>query len=227
MSGPEENLSASVRPYRLSDRADLFRIAADTAFFGEPVERYMEDRRIFNDFFYAYYTDVEMSYCWIAEREGRPVGFLAGCLDTRARAGRFTRLVLPGLVLAVVRGKYHFGPLTRHYLLRWGGAALRGEIPHADPKVYPAHLHINVDANARGHGLGRGLINTFLHQLKELGVPGVHLETTSLNIAACRLYESFGFRLLDARRTRMWTGIIDGPVENRCYGLLLAEAHKQ
>jgi ribosomal protein S18 acetylase RimI-like enzyme len=224
MSSLDANVAGLIRPYRPSDRTDLLRIAADTAFFGEPVERYMEDRRIFNDFFYAYYTDVEPAYCWIAEADGRVAGFLAGCLDTRARAGRFVRYILPGLLQSLARGKYRFGPLTRNYLSRWAVAVLRSEIPHVDLSTYPAHLHINVDETVRGHGFGRRLMNTFLHQLQELQVPGVHLETTSLNVAACRLYESVGFILLDARLTHMWSGMVDEPVENRCYGLLLAEA---
>jgi hypothetical protein len=66
-------------------------------------------------------------------------------------------------------------------------------------------------------------MNAYLDQLRSQHVPGVHLMTTSLNEAACRLYENAGFRLVDARPTRMWEGIIDGDVEDRCYGLLLKE----
>ena len=40
-----------VRRYKPQDREDIFRIAADTAFFGEPVETLLEDRRVFCDAF--------------------------------------------------------------------------------------------------------------------------------------------------------------------------------
>ena len=61
-----------------------------------------------------------------------------------------------------------------------------------------------------------------IEQLRALDISGVHLSTTSLNAAACRLYESMGFRLLSACPTRMWAGLVKGPVEERLYGMRLA-----
>jgi RimJ/RimL family protein N-acetyltransferase len=58
-----------------------------------------------------------------------------------------------------------------------------------------------------------------LNQLLALGLPGVHLNTTSQNVAACQLYERMGFRLLDTRPTRLCRRFFDYPVENRLYGL--------
>lgn len=210
-----------IRPFRPSDRDDLLRIGADTAFFGAPIEKYMEDRRIFNDFFYAYYTDVEPQYTWVADTDGKVVGFLTGCADVRKKYARWLRHIFPGFMARLLHGYYHFGPLTRHYLGTLLAAGFHGEAPHLDLKRYPAHLHINVDAGWRGHGLGRQLMDAYLNQLRSLNVRGVHLETTSMNEVACRLYEKVGFRLLDARPTQMWIGIIDHPVENRAYGLSL------
>jgi len=223
MSGPDINSEIAIRLYRPADRADVLRIGADTAFFGAPIEKYMEDRQIFSDGFYSYYTDVEPGFCWVADAGGKVSGFLTGCLDSRTKAGRYIQHILPGLLKSLVRGQYHFGSRMWDYLRRLLGAGFRSEVPHVDFRVYPAHLHINVDASYRGHGLGRRLMNAYLGQLRSFHVPGVHLMTTSLNEAACKLYESVGFRLVDARPTRMWVGIIDGYVEDRCYGLLLKE----
>lgn len=39
--------SIEIRPFQQTDRDALLKIAADTAFFGDPVEHFMEDRRIF------------------------------------------------------------------------------------------------------------------------------------------------------------------------------------
>jgi ribosomal protein S18 acetylase RimI-like enzyme len=224
MSSLPRKAPGIIRPYDPSDRPGLFRIAADTAFFGEPLERYMEDRRLFNDAFYAYYTDAEPACCWIAEADRQVVGFLTGCLNSKAQAGRYIRLVLPGLLTALARGKYSFGPLTTKYIRKLVGAALRGEIPRVDTRIYPAHLHINVDVAYRRRGLGNKLMNSYLAQLRSLRIPGVHLETTSLNEAACRLYERLGFRVVSAHSTRMWSWIVEGPVELRCYGLRLTNA---
>ena len=64
-------------------------------------------------------------------------------------------------------------------------------------------------------------MTAYLDQLSDMGVPGVFLDTTDINAAACKLYESLGFMLLDKRQTSVWKDIIPGSVENRCYGLRL------
>jgi GNAT superfamily N-acetyltransferase len=43
--------------------------------------------------------------------------------------------------------------------------------------AFPAHLHINLTENARGHGTGRALIDTFCRHAARLGAPGVHVVT--------------------------------------------------
>jgi GNAT superfamily N-acetyltransferase len=43
---------------------------------------------------------------------------------------------------------------------------------------YPAQLHINIDANWRGRGIGAGLVGAFLELAGESGAPGVHAITT-------------------------------------------------
>jgi len=210
-----------VRPYDPADRAAVHRIAADTAFFGEPVEAFWEDRRLFCDVFISYYTDMEPEHGWVACADEEVVGFLMGCLNTATQRRRVVQAILPGVVWRALRGRYRFGEFTWRYVAVLTRASLRGEFAHVDLAIYPAHLHINVDACWRGRGLGYRLIEAYLGQLRQLGVPGVHVITTSMNEAACRLYTSVGFRLLDVRPTRIWAHLVDRPVENRSYGLRL------
>jgi len=210
----------TVRPYTQADRGSVHRIAADTAFFGDPVETFLDDRRAFCDAFPTYYTDLEPEHAWVACAEGEVVGFLLGCVDTDQQRSWF-RKALPGMLGRAVRGAYRIGKRTLHYTAQIAQTALRGEFTHVDLASYPAHLHINLEACSRGLGLGRRLIETYLGQLRQLGVPGVHLETTSQNQAACHLYQKAGFKLLDARPTRLWRQYVPVPVENRCYGLKL------
>ena len=210
-----------IRPYQPKDRESVFCIAADTAFFGAPIEAYMEDRNVFLDAFYAYYTDIEPEHAWVACADDVVVGFLTGCVDAIVHRRKFQRYTLPRFIGKLLRGKYRFGRRSYGYLAGLMGGLLLGELPHVDLENYPAHLHINVDSAWRGRGLGQRLMETYLQQLRELGVQGVYLETTSLNEAACRLYEKMGFRLLDARPDRFWAKWFGHPVEDRCYGLKL------
>jgi len=64
-------------------------------------------------------------------------------------------------------------------------------------------------------------MKVYLDQLSYLRVPGVHLGTSSENIAACQLYEKLGFQLLEEKPSIMWEGIVDHPVISRAYGLNL------
>lgn len=208
-----------IRPFQPADREALLQIGADTAFFGAPIEKYMEDRRIFMDSFYAYYTDQEPEHAWVACDGEQVVGFLTGCTDTRWHDHIMRQRILPAVLWRALRGKYRVGPKTWRYARAAANAALRGEIPGPDLSRYPAHLHINLLPDWRGFGLGRRLIEAYLHQLREQHVPGVFLQTTSMNAIAVKLYEKVGFCLLGSRQTRMYEHLIDTPVENRCYGL--------
>jgi ribosomal protein S18 acetylase RimI-like enzyme len=214
-------MTAIVRLFRSGDREALLQIGAETAFFGAPIEKYMEDRRIFMDAFYSYYTDCEPEHAWVADDEGQIAGFLTGCVDTHRHDRIWARKILPAAMWKFLTGKYHTGPKLWQYVRAMLKAARHGHIPGADLSLYPAHLHINLLPAWRGQGLGRGLIEAYLNQLRSLGVKGVHLQTTSYNVAACHLYERVGFQILEHRPTKMYAHLVDEPVEALCYGMRL------
>jgi ribosomal protein S18 acetylase RimI-like enzyme len=177
-----------IRPYQPADREAVFRIGADTTFFGAPTEAYLEDRNVFLDAFYAYYTNLEPEHAWVACADGEVVGFLAGCVDTRLHDRKLLRVIIPRLAGNLLYGKYHFGKRSWHYFSGMLGGLLRREFTCVDLDAFPAHLHINVESAWRGYKLGLRLMEAYLRQLRELGIPGVSLDTTSLNEVACRLY---------------------------------------
>ena len=59
-------------------------------------------------------------------------------------------------------------------------------------RLYPAQLHINLDASWRSRGIGQRLIAAFIAEAAAAGAPGVHLVTgaASRNIS---FYERAGF----------------------------------
>ena len=203
------------------DRDTVLSISAEAGFFGQPVESILDDRSIFCDLQYRYYVDLEPGHAWVAEVQGRVVGAIVGTADTRAMRGQWLRRVLPGFVWRAITCRYRLGRRSVRRLVPHVLSALRSEAPRVDLTAYPAQLHINVSAEERGRGLGRGLMEAFLAQLRQEGSPGVHLRTTNLNVAACGLYSSMGFVLMAERRTREWEDVIPGPAFNRVYGLRL------
>lgn len=219
----EETLAQPhIRPYRPEDRISVFRIAADTAFFGGPIEAYLEDRRLFLDAFYRYYTDFEPGSAWVAVAGEEVVGFLTGCLDTNRQQAVLRNKLAPDLLWGVLNRRYRLGKMGWRYVRRLALGMIRDEFPHVDLREYPAHLHINVDRSWRGLGLGKSLMAAYLRQLRQSGVPGVHLFTSSQNTTACLLYQRLGFHLVDTRSTRLWEGLVPEGVENRAYALKLA-----
>jgi ribosomal protein S18 acetylase RimI-like enzyme len=211
----------TIRPYAPPDRQVVFRLAADTAFFGAPLEIYLDDRQLFCDIFYRYYTDLESEHGWVACAGDQVVGFLMGCVDTTIQGRLWLNKILPGTLLGLVQGKYLLGERTWRYTWRLAGGAMRGESLHVDTVQYPAHLHINIAAAWRRQGLGERLIEAFLKQLRQLESPGVHLKTTSLNMAAGKLYEKMGFQVVAQHASQQWSGLAPGKVSNLCYALKL------
>jgi ribosomal protein S18 acetylase RimI-like enzyme len=210
-------MTLSVRLFQQEDRRALLTIGSETAFFGAPIEAFLEDRKVFEDAFFSYYTDYEPEHAWSACDHDQVVGFLTGCPDTRRHDRYFQKKILPEVIWKWIRGKYHLGRKTIRYALAILKAGLHREFAAADLQMYPAHLHINLLPAWRGKGLGRSLMDHYLNQLQMEGITGVHLTTTSYNTAACRLYESEGFQLIDERRTEMYAHLVSQPISTRCY----------
>jgi ribosomal protein S18 acetylase RimI-like enzyme len=55
--------------------------------------------------------------------------------------------------------------------------------------------NIAVDSKFRRQGAGRALMERAIAWAKEKGFPGIMLETQNNNVAACKFYESCGFKL--------------------------------
>jgi len=211
----------SIRHYRNSDQAAVFEISADTAFFGEPVEAYLEDRKLYWEAFAKYYIVYEAPFVWVADNSQQVIGFLLGSVDTNKQSKHWRRYILSKVLLHALSGRYRLGPRTASFAIGMLSGLIRGEEPKVDLSKYPAHLQIDVRQGYRGMGVGRQLIEAFLEQLRQLDVAGLHLETTSHNVAACHLYEKIGFQILGNCLNRYWTKMLGTAVENRSYGLRL------
>jgi GNAT superfamily N-acetyltransferase len=61
-----------------------------------------------------------------------------------------------------------------------------------DDARWPAHLHINVAARARGIGAADGLMERWFDRLRAAGSPGCYLQTLVENTRAVRFFERMG-----------------------------------
>jgi GNAT superfamily N-acetyltransferase len=186
-----------VRGYRPEDRDAVRYICCETGFMGEPQEVFFEGRDVFADMWSSYWTDYEPESCFVAEVESRVVAYLLGCKDTDRYERVFAGEIGPRLFRKALRQGIFFKRKNLVYLARVVQGHLRGEfrIPMKKIKAeYPAHLHNNIaDPWLRGKGIGKAVMNAYLDYLREQGIKGVHLGTTSYNKQAVPFYKSCGF----------------------------------
>ena len=200
-----------VRPFEARDRQRIRQICCDTADKGEPVEHFFPDRETFADLLTRYYTDDEPGSTWVAEQDGKVVGYLTGCLNTRRYWRAMLWRVIPQtLIKGIFRGAF-FYPQT--WKLFCSGAKIffrggfRKEVPLGQ---YPAHLHVNVTTASRGHHAGERLIQRFIEQAKRQGAQGIHLVTREDNLGARQFFERNGFS--EISRHAGWLRLREAPL---------------
>ena len=201
----------TIRPYQRRDRQDVRRISGDTANLGKPLETFFRDREVLIDLLMDYYLDYEPESCWVAEQEGKAVGYLCGCLHPTHYRFIMIFYILPKtLGRALWRGVF-CQPETWRLLgaaatTFWKGGYFKG-IPFDQ---YPVHLHINLQMEFRNQRIGPRLMEHFLNQVKAAGRPGVHAVTREQNKRACRFFEKMGFTVLS--RHHLVVPAPEGPI---------------
>lgn len=181
-----------VRAFRAEDReelSELFRYAGEGAPTGSLWGHPESEAQIYLD----PYMEREPESLFVAQLDGRLVGYLTGCLDTASFPGEGARMAA-----AIREHRVVFRRGARSFFLRAAldGARIRlrrepsaGEF--TDPR-WPAHLHLNVAATARGTGAAQALMRCWLDRVEEAGVPGCHLQTLVENTRAVRFFERSG-----------------------------------
>ena len=184
-----------IRPFAEADRAALLALFA-RAGEGAPGGELWGHVPSVRDIYLTAYLDLEPRSVFVAEFDGRLVGYLAGSLDSASfpseherlsRAIREHRLWLRPSAIRFFARERLFSIAAR---LR-GDRADLGEL--VDPR-WPAHLHIDVAAEARGTGAAQQLMRRWLAHVDAAGVPGCYLQTLAENTRAVRFFERMGFR---------------------------------
>lgn len=203
------NTTVVIRPYAPRDRDALRIIACDTAAGGKPVECFVRDREVVADCLTRYYTDYEPQAVWTAECEGRVIGYLTGCLDTRRYQRIMRGRIVPKAALTgLLHGAWLSGQAWRLLgagLMMWlGGGFRRREFV----RDYPAHLHLNIQEGFRRQQVGQRLIERFCAQAKAAGCSGVHVGVREDNEPARHFFERRGFIVM----SRQAVIVVDGRV---------------
>ncbi len=165
-----------VRLYRPEDAEAIRRISCETALYGQPMDVLFQGRPLISEALIGYYADFEPEALFVAESEGRAVGYLTGCLDTRRFESFFVRHIFPRLLWICLKEGYWLKP-SFWWLVGAGGKAA-GRWSRVRDRVlirYPAHCHLNLDAGFRHAGTGSALLKAFFDYMAAHGVRGIHI----------------------------------------------------
>ncbi len=178
-----------IRPYRPSDRPDVYDICVRTADAGGDARGLYSSDALVPDVYAGPYVDYAPELVSIvADASDRAVGYLIGVADTADFARWHRQNWLPGFT------ERYAGPPADAEEARVIAAGLHPEnMLIAELDAYPAHLHIDLLPVAQGQGLGRVLIDGLLGSLRDRGVPGLHLAYSPRNTGAAAFYTRLGF----------------------------------
>ena len=193
-------MKTEIARYKPEYRDRVRRIVWETGFGGDRVDELIDDPELFVDMNSLYYTDFDDSHNLVAMADGEIAGYLLGCPDTKLYERRMKDEVIPHMWRKLVTGEYKLSRKNLLFIRRLIATLLRGEVTISPVEEYPAHLHIDFDARFRRIGLGTRLMETHMDYLRELGVKGVHLGTSSFHRSAIPFYLKLGFSIYDRRR---------------------------
>ena len=190
-----------IREYRLADRGAVREISYVTSLEGRAHE-FLDAREAVEDTLTLYFTDHAQGSCFVAEDDGKVVGYLLGTDDVKAMEKVMVLNILPRILREVVvqgtifRRKnllflwnYFLGFCRGEFLLP-KGACRRARFDH----TFPATFHLNVMEGYRGKGIGAALVERNLSFLRGKGIRGVHIGTMSEQ--AKGLFVKLGFEVL-------------------------------
>jgi ribosomal protein S18 acetylase RimI-like enzyme len=192
----------AIRKYQPEDLNAVKEITYRTGFKGEDLtgKNFIDDKDLFFLIFIGYYSRYEPDHFFVATdtHSNAVVGFICGTPDTAAQGRRFRSKIVPRLVFRAITYTSWRYPRTLKTLFQM--SAMRyyfdATIVKKMQTEFPAHLHINILPEYQRLGLGTRLIHTFEEHLVNLGVSGVHLETSNHNKKAVRFYKKLGFNIV-------------------------------
>lgn len=186
-----------IRLYEKRDRDAVRQICCDTAYRGQPIEKFFTDREIVAELLTGYYTDFEADSLWVAEYEGKIVGYLTGCRNNRHYAALLAWPIVPRMIWkAVLKGLFYRKMTWRLLWTTIRNWQIGGFSKYIPWERHSGHLHIDIMDQFRGQHVGRQLMERFMQQAQESNLRGVYAVTYEDNIPACRFFERMGFDVI-------------------------------
>jgi ribosomal protein S18 acetylase RimI-like enzyme len=142
----------------------------------------------FVEAFYKTLLGSDLGFAFLAETDGRPIGYVTGVVHWRRFYRMFLRRNLLMAARVVARRLFDLARWRR--LLETTRYATSTAVSDAEL------LSIALRPEARGTGASTGLVRALLDEFARRGIRRVRVTTASENVAAARVYERTGFELV-------------------------------
>lgn len=198
-----------IRQFRKGDEEGILDICYSTGFMGEDLSGTgrFKDRWLFGLLFCLYYPWYESRNCYVASDGDRIAGYVIGTENSKLQKARSIFYMGYRIVFRLLFYTSMVYPESFKSVVEFLRKANLSELPGRLTDEYPAHLHINILPEYQHMGIGSRLIDTFEKHVKNLGVSGVHLVTSSRNMRAVPFYMKMGYRVLCEKDGGIWDGV--------------------
>ena len=174
------HIPGTIRPYRPGDREAIRDICRRTAYRNRGSQSIFEDGEVFADYWTKYYTDLEPESCLVVEEDGKVVGYLLGCIDSRRFVRSMAQTILPRLLLRMF-GRllaFQYKQRTTRRAILWFVLHSWREGPGVPIERYPAHFHCNLLREGYGKSYFSRLATAFVERAELLGTEALHLQVS-------------------------------------------------
>jgi ribosomal protein S18 acetylase RimI-like enzyme len=182
-----------IRKAQKNDLPYIYRICLKTGFSGLDAGRYYANKFLLGQYYAAPYLFFDIDSCFVLVGEkGFPAGYIVGTLDSTGFQTWMNSEWLP-LLSAEAEFQVTDSPFERslkEQILRPQCLTQQEVSLYAE---YPAHLHIDILPELQGRGFGRKLIDSFIRNLQNHRISGVHLGVDEKNEKALKFYAALGF----------------------------------
>jgi ribosomal protein S18 acetylase RimI-like enzyme len=185
-----------IRPFKDKDKDALRQICCNVADRGRPIESFFLDRELAADALTSYYTDYEPQSTFVAEVEGKVIGYINGCCDNRRWGLVMFWILIPGLLCHAFRRrvvfKEYFLKLAYGSMANWRRFfSWRKQEFHS----HEGHMHIGIVDEFRHQQVGGKLVAALMAYALTQGVDTLSASVQDNNTAACRFFEGLGFHV--------------------------------
>jgi GNAT superfamily N-acetyltransferase len=176
----------------------------ETAFFGNDISHYFDDREMAADIYCSYYTDYEPQSLFVAEKEGEVVGYLMGATNTGRYKIFMTSRIVPRFIPPFLFSARFFNKTNLRFIWEMAKAWLSGQFPRdTTSKGYPSHFHLNILPKHRAKGLGMALVKRFEEELRWMKIPGLFFHSVRFR-PQFTLFDRDGYSKLRCKPVSFW-----------------------